>query len=429
MARRAGPFVLSVAGLAAAGLLAVGCHDSDRDPVPTTGGGGTTNAAALGTVVFASGFEGSTQVTTTGQIQTDDIAGVDPSAGGPSDWGRDLDDRPEIGAFVIAYDGGNTGDRSARVIDDPSALTPANRVLQYRLASANVLDPTGLPLEGRIQGTLQDLVGVRDLYASRRLRLVSDVALLTSFAGAIGAPVPDGSDSGIVLFEAWNGPDGAAGPLPFRVVLDAVRPAGASAPLRLRARGQARDATTRRYTTVWSRDSAVSLSALAGRWLRLDTYVADGRAESGRFWVSLAPDGGAAETVFDVVATTVHPDDPALDGFADIEVLDLEAPRDLLTDLDARGQALELHVDDLVLYSGRRPAGVPAPLDPGSAPALGPPAQTPVPPGPPAPTGGTNPVPPGPPAPTGGTNPVPPGPPAPTGGTNPVPPGPPAPTG
>lgn len=413
MASRFGPLVLALAGAASAGLMVAGCSDSDSDRPPTVGGG-PTGAAAVGTVIFASGFEGSTQVTTTGQIQTDDLAGVDPSAGGPSDWGRDLDDRPEVGAFVIAYEGGNTGDRVARVIDDPAVAPvdtsrPVNRVLRYWLGSANVLRPTGLPLEGRIQGTLTDLVGVRDLYARHRLRLVSDAASVTSFAGAIGGAQPDGADSGIVLYEAWNGPQGAAGPLAFRVVVDLVKPAGAFAPLRLRARGQTRDPNTLRYTTVWSRDSGVG-AALPGRWVTVESYIADGRDDSGRLWLSLTPDGGAPETVFDVVGPTVHPDDPDLDGFADIELLVLEAPGDLLLDLEARGQALVADFDDVALYQGRRPPGVPAPLDPART---GPVAQdpNPLPPNVPPPTGGNVPVPPGPPPPTGGQVPVPPGPP------------------
>lgn len=154
---------------------------------------------------------------------------------------------------------------------------------------------------------------------------------------------------------------------------------------------------------------------------RVGPFVLILTEDSGRLWLTLTPDGGAPETVFDVVGPTVHPDDPDLDGFADIEHLDLEAPGDLLLDLESRGQALIVDFDDLVPYEGRRPPGVPAPLDPSTT---GPVAQNdPLPPNVPAPTGGNVPVPPGPPAPTGGN------PPAPTGGTVPVPPGPPAPTG
>lgn len=127
MVRRVGSLVLVLAGVGSLGLVASGCHsDGDGDRRPTSDGSGSTNTEATGAVLFASGFEGSTQVTTTGQVQVDDIAGVD-SAGGPSDWGRDLDDRPEIGAFA-PVDPSQLGSGSSNQANPTTPELPPNQV-------------------------------------------------------------------------------------------------------------------------------------------------------------------------------------------------------------------------------------------------------------------------------------------------------------
>lgn len=61
-------------------------------------------------LIFQTGFEPSTEGLPTDAIEV--FSGVDSSVAPPNDWVKNLDDHPNIGAFNIQYQGGDTDRKS-----------------------------------------------------------------------------------------------------------------------------------------------------------------------------------------------------------------------------------------------------------------------------------------------------------------------------
>ena len=121
-------------------------------------------------LIFHSGFESNTQ-TSNENDQDVDIIGIDESVVAPNDWVNDLDEHPDIGYFKIQYQGGNTTQRQAEIIVDPTDAS--NRVLHYWIKEPNTSSA------GRIQANIyNNNNNITNLYFKTRLYLSHDFNII-----------------------------------------------------------------------------------------------------------------------------------------------------------------------------------------------------------------------------------------------------------
>jgi hypothetical protein len=70
---------------------------------------------------------------------------------------------------------------------------------------------------------------------------------------------------------------------------------------------------SQKYTTLWSETGAKNAVPI-GKWFTLEYYFKEGNAKNGRFYMTIEPDGGKKEMIFDVTNVTHNLPDAAPDG-------------------------------------------------------------------------------------------------------------------
>lgn len=295
-------------------------------------------------LVFNSGFEGSTQVSSNATGQYDQITGIDTRVSAPNDWVNDLQNKNGFGRWRFYYEQGSPSQRYAKIVEDP--LNPANKALNFTILEPHITLSSG-EVKARVQVEQYGGTGVKEFYQSVRLFLPKD------FDQFSNGTVP-GKGDWITLFEYWNNavwPSNATYPFRISVNLDKVTP-DPSSPIRFEIHGQVNEAG--KFKTIWG-GTKESFNVPTGKWMTIEIYFKEGKGSDGKFYLAATPDGGSKTVVFNVSSPTCHPDDPAPDGLTEINPLKLYTSANVVNYMNAKGGKLQVFWDDYKIWLNKKP--------------------------------------------------------------------------
>jgi hypothetical protein len=285
-------------------------------------------------LVFQSGYENS--VIGTPADAHADIVGIDKMFSEKNDWVKDLETHEQFGKFFIYYEGGNSSQRYARIIDEPG--NPTNKILHFWLNEAYA--PYGNnQLKGRIQASLSGN-NLYEMTLKHKLYLPKDMEALKN---------SDQTFQWLTIQEFWN--DKVDSDYPFRISINIVKPTAAH-DLRFEVTGQTKRTNEEAWDDVW-RVEDDSFSIPIGQWFTLETYFKEGNKDMGKFSVSVTDQAKKKFMVVDMTNFTYHPEDPTPDGLNNFNPMKLYAPARLINPMQALGKTLQLYWDDFELRIGR----------------------------------------------------------------------------
>jgi hypothetical protein len=297
-----------------------------------------------GKLVFQTGFEGtSTLIADSKNIPSfitpgyaiDDIIGVDNTLKEKNDWEKDLDNNPDGGQFLIEYTGGDTTQRFVKIIREPG--NPDNQVLQFWL------NDSWHASEGQQKARIQtDIYGIKrgfkEIYQTQRVFLTGDFNVLKTYPGKI---------SWLTISEFWNNEwwvkDEQYG---FRITLGVGKPSGESDLYFIL------NAENALQKEVWNAgDGNLSkVKVPIGRWFTMEYYLKEGNKDTGRFYMSITPDGGPKQVVFDVTNFTHNTYDPSPNGFTGWSPQKLYTSKEVVGFVKSKGKTLQIYWDDFKLW-------------------------------------------------------------------------------
>lgn len=293
------------------------------------------DTATLSTLLINNGFEGTSQVVATNDPQTNNLSGADTTLSSPNDWERNYEQSSYIGDVNIQYEGGNSSQRIANIITDPTNST--NRVLQFKINSANVVDASGTPIKARISQNAIGNTNLHEFYQSVRMYMPTDMAVIQDF------PV---ATQWLTIAELWNNATWTGEPYPFRISVNLVKnSAAAGTPLTITVHGQTYDASKDLFSNVWE-TANTQFKVPFGKWVTIEYYVREGDASTGRFYMAVTPDNEPKQVVMDVTNFTHHPSDPAPDGFKHINQIKAYTSKNLIDYINSRGKTFQILWDD-----------------------------------------------------------------------------------
>ena len=283
-------------------------------------------------LIFNSGFEPAVD-TIEHDSSSIDIFGIDGSVSGPNDWEVDLEDHPNIGYFKIQFKGGDENDRLAEIVDDP--LDATNKALQFRINNPNSGN------NGRIQSNLYNNNGIHKLFYSIRLFLPVDFNILKEY--------PD-DFTFLTLMEFWNNANWTEEDYMFRVKANLVKITEDPDSLRIRVTGQIRDLVQDEWgEDIWefyNNDYVVPVH----KWMTLRVYFVEGDDCSGRFILTITPDGETETIVHNVRNFTHHPEDPSPDGLSQVNPFKLYTDNEIVEYVKDNGGLLNVFWDDFEIW-------------------------------------------------------------------------------
>ncbi len=263
----------------------------------------------VGELVFQTGYEGSSSVISnspgvpdfiTQHYAIDDIVGADNTLKGKNDWVKDLDQNPRAGQFLIEYTGGDSTQRSVKIIPEPG--NPSNHVLQFWLKDWWAAS------EGQQKARIQtDIYGIREgfkeIYQVQRVFLTEDFNVLTTFP----KPIP-----WCTISEFWNNEwwvkDEKYG---FRITLGIGKPTASESGLYFIL-----NAENAGQKEVWNANhNPIRVKVPIGKWFRMEYYLKEGDKNNGRFYMTITPEGEEKQVVFDITNFTHNTSDPYPNGF------------------------------------------------------------------------------------------------------------------
>jgi hypothetical protein len=296
-------------------------------------------------------FEGGESVVEDAATQTGRIDGL-PTRRRAADGPLVPSGAARLGPPQVQFESGNSSQRRAHVIVDPDR--PGNHVLEFEVREANVQLPAGRGgAKARVQMNVYGNRGVREVYQSVRVRLGD------GFEALVDAPE---RFDWLTLSEWWNDAGWTGEALPFRVSVNlSNRGNGGERGLYLYAKATAKvDGGKAWSAPVWAQRMTGPALPL-GQWLRLETYIREGRADTGRFVMFVTLGDGARRLAIDVTGATHHPGQTAPDGIAQFNPVKLYTSRAVVEAVRRRGARLSVLWDDLtILACGRAPDGEPS---------------------------------------------------------------------
>ena len=309
-------------------FVGTGCQQST--PIGTT--------PANSELIFQSGFEDNVRILP--RNGDDDIVGTDRSLADHNDWVNDLDNHPAVGNFNIQYQGGDTTQRFARIVPEPG--NPGNKILHFWLDGPNVDNS-----KGRIQGNLYGNKGMKGFSQSVRMFLPDDFNTVRTFPKPI---------HWLTIAEFWNNVTWSQQiPYRFRITLGIGKPTEKESDLHFILDAQDCELfkdDSQKYTTIWA-ETNESVNVPIGRWFTMHYYYIEGDMDSGRFYMTITPEGEKEQVVFDVHKITHNTKDPAPDGVTDFNPIKLYTSKDLIAFMKSKGKTLQIYWDDLKLWQDK----------------------------------------------------------------------------
>lgn len=294
----------------------------------------STRAQNQPELIFQSGFERDSRVISRGSDA--DIVGVDNSVNMKNDWGNDLDN------FNIQYQGGNSTQRYAKIIQEPGK--PENHVLQFWLNEPNVGGK-----KGRIQANLYGGEGLKEFYQSERVFLHDDFNTVRTFPDEI---------HWLTIAEFWNNITWSQNvPNRYRLTLGIGKPVKEESDLHFIVDGQDCELfedNSQKYTTLWSEINK-EVAVPIGKWFTLEYYYKEGDAKNGRFYMSIQPEGEEKKVIFDIARATQNSNDLTPDGVTDFNPLKLYTSKKLIDYMNSKNKTLQIYWDDFNLWKNKKP--------------------------------------------------------------------------
>jgi len=312
--------------LAFCGIFFQGCHsDNLMGQVPPS----------RNDLIFRSGFEKNSKVVPRGNDA--DIIGSDKTFPKPNDWIQDLDNHADIGNFSLQYQGGDSTMRYAKIIAEPGK--PENHVLHFWLDAPNVEQS-----KGRIQANLYGNKGMKSFSQSTRIFLTNDFETVKQYPSEI---------NWLTIAEFWNNVTWSQTvPYGFRITLGIGKPSASPGDLHfildaedceLFADGK------QKYTKIWA-ETNKEVAVPIGKWFTMDYSYQEGNSETGRFYLTIQPDGGKKQIIFDVRNFTHNTHDPNPDGISDFNPMKLYTSKGLIGFMKSQGKTLQIYWDDFKLW-------------------------------------------------------------------------------
>lgn len=293
-----------------------------------------------GTLIFQSGFEPGSRVVASGSEA--DIIGIDASKSDHNDWVSDLDNNPDIGNFSLQYQGGDSTMRFAKIIPEPG--NTSNHVLHFWLNKPNVEAS-----KGRIQGNLYGNKGMKEFYQSERVFLHNDFSAVRTYPSII---------TWLTIAEFWNNITWSQTvPYGFRITLGIGKPVATASDLYFILEAQNCELFadgSQKYTTLWF-ETNQKVKVPIGQWFTLEYYYKEGNAENGKFYMTIQPDGGNKEVIYNLTAITHNSKDPNPDGVTDFNPIKLYTSKDLINYMSSQGKTLQIYWDEFKLWKDKRP--------------------------------------------------------------------------
>ncbi len=290
-------------------------------------------------LIFQSGFENDTVVARGSDA---DIIGADKSLPGNNDWVKHLDNHPDIGNFNLQYQGGDSSMRFAKIIPEPGRED--NHVLLFWLNEPNVGGS-----KGRIQANLYGNKGLKEFYQSVRIFLHDDFNTVRSFPKRL---------HWLTLAEFWNNITWSQDvPYRFRITLGIGKPAAAPGDLFFIL--DAEDCELfpdgkQKYSTIWA-ETNKDVKVPIGKWFTMEYYYKEGGLQDGRFFMSITPENGERQVIFDVRNFTHNTQDRNPNGVSDFNPLKLYTSKDLIQHMKSNSKSLQVYWDDFKLWKNKRP--------------------------------------------------------------------------
>lgn len=291
-------------------------------------------------LIFQSGFEPDSKVISRGADA--DIVGVDNSFYEKNDWVNDLDNHPDIGNFNLQYQGGDSNQRYAKIIQEPG--NSKNHVLQFWLNEPNVGGK-----KGRIQANLYGGGGLKEFYQSERVFLHNDFNTVRTFPEEI---------HWLTIAEFWNNITWSQNvPNRYRLTLGIGKPVKEESNLFFIVDGQDCELfedNSQKYTTLWSEINN-EVKVPIGKWFTLEYYYKEGDTGNGRFYMSIQPEGEEKIVIFDITQVTHNSGDSNPDGVSDFNPLKLYTSKQLIEYMNSKNKTLQIYWDDFKLWKNKIP--------------------------------------------------------------------------
>lgn len=299
-----------------------------------------TDSDRNGSLIFQSGFEPGSKVV---PARADaDITGKDNAYASASDWVSDLDNHPDVGNFNLQYQGGDSTMRFAKIVAEPGK--PSNQVLHFWLDKPNVEGS-----KGRIQANLYGNKGMKSFYQSVRMFLPDDFQTVRRFPKAI---------HWLTIAEFWNNITWSQIiPYGFRITLGIGKAVAQEGDLHFIIDAQDCELFAdgrQKYTTIWS-ETNDKIKVPVGQWFTMEYYYKEGDNKTGRFYLSITPEGGKKQIVFDIRKVTHNSMDPGPDGVTDFNPMKLYTSKELIQFMNSEGKTLQIYWDDFKLWKDKSP--------------------------------------------------------------------------
>lgn len=320
-------------------LMLISCSVSKKTSVDRIGKNDFIKPDKL---VFQTGFEGTSQVITNSKdapdfitpgYAIDDIVGKDTTLPEKNDWVKDLDESPDAGKFLFEYTGGDSTQRSTKIIPEPG--NPSNKVLLFWLndswhASEN-------QLKARMQADIYGIKnGYKEFYQSVRVFLHPDFNALKKYPKKI---------SWLTISEFWNNEWWVkTEKYGFRVTLGIGKPSKKESELNFIL-----NAENAGQKEVWNGDNT-EIKVPIGKWFTMDYYYKEGNIDTGRFYMTITLDGEPKQVVFDIKNFTHNTSDPAPNGVTSYSPMKLYTSKDVVGFMKSQGKALQIYWDDFKLW-------------------------------------------------------------------------------
>ncbi|NEQ70979.1 MAG: hypothetical protein F6K21_36915, partial [Symploca sp. SIO2D2] len=235
------------------------------------------------TLIFNSGFEPGT--TGTGGTALNDITGTDNSVSGPNDWVGDLEGYPKISGFNIEYVAGNSTQRHAQIINDPTG-SGRGKILRFWLKE--VVSGSS---KSRIQTRMYNLQNMTEVTSKVDMYIHPDINLLSTFSPAI---------KNFTFQELWTRPGWTGHPHPFRLSSAIWRDANDGTDFYWRMKVQNKP---NKWQDVDSRDNR-NVPVPIGQWFTVESYFKLGNNSTGRVSKRIKVGNGPWQTIFDYTTAT-----------------------------------------------------------------------------------------------------------------------------
>lgn len=295
-----------------------------------------SRAQSSTTLIFQSGFEDNVYIID----QTDrdcDIVGKDTSLSSKNDWESDLEGHPMIGNVKIHYQGGDTSERIARIIDDP--VQPENKVLQFWMNKGNAPTPSG-GKKSRIQTNFYNNNNLHEFSFETRVFFSEEWSWLRDRNEPMGW---------FLCSEYWNNANWTGENNAFRVNIHIEKIDGNKGN---KLCFQMNSQNMENKDKVWVKDNH-SFDIPIGEWFTMNLWIREGDSNSGRVVLAVTKSNGEKITVFDIHETTQHPNDKNPDGFSHFNPLKAYGDDSNLNYVRSQGGVLEVLWDDFKFWAGK----------------------------------------------------------------------------